>query len=499
MITAEKTKISSTNTVFLSSQIFHDKFKRHVDLEVFSDTNAANQNTNNADTTIYVCGSEDDKKGIECYCDDRELTCWKGLKDANIKPILENFILQDVFLMEINITVLQKDKIFPGNENSIKKLSFYDAKIIQIDIQAFDKFISLNYLTLAKNLLKHIDENVLTQQLGSTLLTLDLAFNNLTFHDLSMFKYMVNLEELNLHGNIQRNGKIESKFPESLSNLKKLKLGECGLTDLDEHVFDNLRFYLIIAIINEEIVFRQLETLRLHHNNFVTIPSAISSLSNLVFLGFDGNQIESINKESFVLNTNLEEIMFTESLKLKYVGDCAFCYLPNLKFVDFWHSNNLTYMHENAFGAISVGVAPTLKEFDIEDCNVSVLPENLVNWKLIPKLSLNHNPFACNCSMAWLFNDLLSNNSIYGDKLYSLRDAYHHNKFKLGCLGPPPTTPNHTHPYTIVEIFASCKISTFSNTVWHFFTFAIFMIIFVSLLIYARQSKLAANWYTHMT
>uniref|UniRef100_A0A914Z1Y7 Uncharacterized protein n=1 Tax=Panagrolaimus superbus TaxID=310955 RepID=A0A914Z1Y7_9BILA len=185
------------------------------------------------------------------------------------------------------------------------------------------------------------------------------------------------------------------------------------------------------------------------------------------------------------------------SYNLKSIEDCTFCNNPNLKAIDFGMSKELSFLHENAFGAISNGVIPEIEEFDVEGSNISILHENLLNWKNVKMLAITDTTFACNCSMAWLFNDLLSNNSIYESKLIALSHS-RHLKHRFGCLGPPPTTSNHTHPYTIVEIFASCKISTSINYFWYFLVFIAFICVLLSIGIYVNRPRLE-NFYTQMS
>uniref|UniRef100_A0AC34G245 Uncharacterized protein n=1 Tax=Panagrolaimus sp. ES5 TaxID=591445 RepID=A0AC34G245_9BILA len=444
--------------------------KRHVDLEIFSNQNAVKQDDINADPIIYVCDDENDK--------------------------------------------------------------------------TFDPLTSLVSLTVAGNLLERIDENIFTQQVGKTLLKLDLSTNKLSAINPSVFQHLVNLEHLDLQQNLQTNGKFE-KFPASLSKLKELYLGECGLAFLEDDAFENLK---------------QLETLRLSGNKFLSVPTAINVLTNLKVFRFIMTHIKTLDKNSFNSNVKLERLSMAVSYNLKSIEDCTFCNNPNLKAIDFGMSSELSYIHENAFGAISNGVTPKIKEFDVEGCNISVLHEKLLDWENVkmlaitdtpfasidfgmsselsyihenafgaisngvtPKikefdvegcnisvlhekmldwenvkmLAITDTPFACNCSMAWLFNDLLSKDSIYERNLIALSSSKH-LKHKLGCLGPPPTSPNHTHPYTVVEIFASCKTPTSISNFWYFLILIAFICVLISIGIYANRSRFE-NFYTRMS
>uniref|UniRef100_A0A914XW39 LRRCT domain-containing protein n=1 Tax=Panagrolaimus superbus TaxID=310955 RepID=A0A914XW39_9BILA len=230
-----------------------------------------------------------------------------------------------------------------------------------------------------------------------------------------------------------------------------LDLSECGLNNLNENIFENLS---------------QLETLYLNVNAFTSIPIAIHFLPNLKILMLGINDFRTLKKNSFESNVQLERLSFVGCQKLQTIEDCAFCHLPNLKSARFYFNPILSYIHENAFGAISDGNVPEIKEFNIEYCNISVLPENLFDWKKVEKLQIGHNPFACNCSMAWLFNDLLSNNSIFEEKLGSSSIMFYNHKYNLGCLGTQKWSANRTDSKAITEMFAVCNTTSTSN---HFF------------------------------
>uniref|UniRef100_A0AC34G1S3 Uncharacterized protein n=1 Tax=Panagrolaimus sp. ES5 TaxID=591445 RepID=A0AC34G1S3_9BILA len=382
---------------------------------------------------VYVCVERTDVEEKYCDCEESSIICSSWLKDANIAPLKENFVIKEAFLQLNNIPILQKGKIFPDNENTIEKLNLYWNEITQIDNEAFDKFTSLNTLDLHGNKLSSINENVFSAKLGTSLITLNLAYNELTALDTSIFRNLINLEHLTLYRNKQTSGKV-GKFPAALSKLKDLDLSFCDLSDLDDEVFVNLQ---------------SLETLKLSRNKFTSIPRAINQLSNLRTFEFGGSSIRTITANTFDSNTKLEYFVAPLSAKLERIEDCAFCNLPKLKTVNFWLSTKLSFIHENAFGAISDGTPPKI---------------------LVQVLAIGNNPYACNCSMAWLFKDLLSEKSIFEKRLISGYDVFrqnkHHHKYTLGCLGPPPTSPNHTHPLSVTEIFEPCKLTSSSIGVY---------------------------------
>uniref|UniRef100_A0AC35FU40 LRRCT domain-containing protein n=1 Tax=Panagrolaimus sp. PS1159 TaxID=55785 RepID=A0AC35FU40_9BILA len=98
---------------------------------------------------------------------------------------------------------------------------------------------------------------------------------------------------------------------------------------------------------------------------------------------------------------NLKQNLFTSITALDFSN------LMELKDLSLYGNPN--YIHENAFGyAYNKSSPPPLESFSVEYCNLSTIPEELLNWHNVKKIGLGGNPFICNCSMAWLINDLVS-------------------------------------------------------------------------------------------
>uniref|UniRef100_A0A914PAA4 Uncharacterized protein n=1 Tax=Panagrolaimus davidi TaxID=227884 RepID=A0A914PAA4_9BILA len=152
---------------------------------------------------------------------------------------------------------------------------------------------------------------------------------------------------------------------------------------------------------------KSLEILLLYGNPLLTFPKSIRFTKNLKYLNLDETQITSLNNTGLNENPKLEKLYLTKTA-LKFIDDCAFCNYPNLKNLQIYQNYNLTFIHENAFGYAYNGTSPALESFSIEYCNLKTIPENLLNWNKIAKFGLGNNPFICNCSMAWLINDILS-------------------------------------------------------------------------------------------
>uniref|UniRef100_A0A914Y3W9 Uncharacterized protein n=1 Tax=Panagrolaimus superbus TaxID=310955 RepID=A0A914Y3W9_9BILA len=362
-----------------------------------------------------------------CTCGNETLKCNNGfsgyfynpLKHIKIKIRNENFTAKIIDFRFNDLRNLTKNEILPGHESKVEALHFYYNNIATIEDGTFDKFTSLKILSMKFNELKSMNDTILTKQLGSTLTELDLSMNGLKNLSTSVFQHLTKLTSLNLHENSRINliSKINginvTIFPEALSNLKTLDLRLCNIKTLDDNIFINLR---------------SLESLDISHNPLKTIPKAIKSLSNIRYLNLGSSEIVSIN-------------------------DCDFCNLPNLKTLLFTYSFYLTNINENAFGALNnASTVPQLNEFSIQSCNVSVLPEKLLNWKNLSKIDIKHNPITCNCSMAWLINDYNATTPMIVDKMIDYRNNSYKND--LYCSSPSSFGP---HLHTLAGDFCSNK------------------------------------------
>uniref|UniRef100_A0A914PN44 Uncharacterized protein n=1 Tax=Panagrolaimus davidi TaxID=227884 RepID=A0A914PN44_9BILA len=287
------------------------------------------------------------------------------------------------------------DKVLPGNEKTIEKLELLQNSIYHIENGTFDKFTALKELDLSYNNLKNITSEVFTKKLGSTLQKLKIvngAFDSVLVLD---FSNLFQLKELWLSEN-QNFGKNNSFtkyiFPKALGNLTHLDLRHCGITSFGEDTFINLR---------------SLETLLISYNPLISFPTQIYVLENLKYLSLHYTNIQILNNTGLNFTSNLEKLHIT-STPLTMIDDCAFCGFPNLKELLLYKNSHLSYIHENAFGYAYNATSPPLETFSLEFCNLSTIPEDLLNWNNISKFALGRNPFFCNCSMAWLINDLLS-------------------------------------------------------------------------------------------
>lgn len=147
-------------------------------------------------------------------------------------------------------------------------------------------------------------------------------------------------------------------------------------------------------------------------NKFNRIPKAVNGIPQLLYLDLSKTSISEIRTEEIKDDHKLETLML-ESLEFLYeIDDCAFCGFPDLRTLSLANATQLRSINPNAFGTSDIdddseetSHAPVLKEFNLQNCNLTTLPPELLAWDKVEKLYLSNNPLECSCDMAWLIND----------------------------------------------------------------------------------------------
>ena len=178
--------------------------------------------------------------------------------------------------------------------------------------------------------------------------------------------------------------------------------------------------------------FSNLEKLKLINANVTRIPTALNLLPNLRYLDISHSEIESLTNEGLINFEKMEEVDFGSMWTLTQIDDCAFCSFPNLKKVDISSNYNLQSIHANAFGNLDGRNLSSLEIFNADNCNLTMIPENLLDWNSIKEIQISQNPFICDCSMAWLINDFSNPIPQYVQKLH----VYGYPDDKIICQGP---------------------------------------------------------------
>ena len=219
--------------------------------------------------------------------------------------------------------------------------------------------------------------------------------------------------------------------------------GPCfSLSHTSDEDFDNFDLHptRFLPLFQVSTFFRNLRELRLESNPLTSIPKAIQLLSKLSILYLGNTGITTLENDETFGHPSLKKLVFWFG-NLTTVGDCAFCGYPNLTNVILYSQDRLSSIHENAFGRIQSNPdlkPPKIESFSIHCCNISILPKNLLDWDNLKELYLIGNPFMCNCSMAWLIDDLAApkqNSSLTRSILFHHAD-FGEGRDRLKCFGP---------------------------------------------------------------
>ena len=128
-----------------------------------------------------------------------------------------------------------------GREHSIEHLSFSNSWVLQIENRTFDAFDKLQILDLYWNNLTLLDDGVLTEKLGSTLVSLNFGKNPINYLSADTFKNLNKLEHLRFDSMPAIAPYFRSGiFPDSLRNLKVLILYHNNISFFDDDIFANL-------------------------------------------------------------------------------------------------------------------------------------------------------------------------------------------------------------------------------------------------------------------
>ncbi|KAM3911113.1 uncharacterized protein RB166_019823 [Leptodactylus fuscus] len=282
-------------------------------------------------------------------------------------------------------------------------------------------------LNLAGNVIRILPFNTFRDIPALQILWLNL--NNLTFLYPGAFIALGNLKELNLSRN-PRLTYLHAHTFRGLVTLISLDLSHCNIFDIHPHVFSHVS---------------SLEFLDLSSNKMHYVPMALRKLHNVTRLSLENNYIAAIGKNSFKYQQSLEDlnlrrnriwaihdeafgqlkklsvlnlghnsishlpnrlfsgldelrIMYLQANKIEAIN-CSFNRLVQLKKLHL-NNNRLRHITQNAFSSMK-----QLQLLQLNKNNLTSLPSHL--FSRMPKLKgvfLSHNPWSCECSMAWIAN-----------------------------------------------------------------------------------------------
>uniref|UniRef100_A0A1B6D9I9 LRRCT domain-containing protein n=1 Tax=Clastoptera arizonana TaxID=38151 RepID=A0A1B6D9I9_9HEMI len=295
-------------------------------------------------------------------------------------------------------------------------------------------------LTLSHNKIKDMESLAVVNLIN--LLTLDLSYNRITgetlradvlkgryapdryeplpirvlllgnneIHSLNrrVFEHLNYLKELRLdHNPLEVIDDNTQMALQSLPELKILDLAKTGLTHLPSDLFQHF----------------ELNSLYLNGNQLTSVPDSLGSLAHsLRLININENPIKELNEDSFLGLRNLEDIIASGLSELTAIKANTFSNLENLKTVSCSYNSKLTEIDPFAFWDHKGKFF--LKELYLNNNNLKIISKYLVPWDKLDKITLEENPWICDCRTGWLAD------------LVSIRTTTLYRPYDLQCSEP---------------------------------------------------------------
>lgn len=360
-----------------------------------------------------------------CACDDalRAASCANA--SLEIVPIQLN-----PEATHINLTHNAIDNLLYtfGFYTQLTVLDISYNRILDLGSRNFENNNEMTHLNLSHNFLKRLDKDTFIGL--KSLVDLNLADNEITNIHVQTFKDLSALEMLDLSNN--KLVKFEPDIFKPLTSLKIISLKNNSILDIPS---TNLAFVIHLEVLDlsenlieqvpkhgipylqelkhldlnnnligsvDQLGFHNLPTLRhldLSDNNMTSIPtSALSKLSNLSHLYLSGNFFQNVTALSFQSLFHLKHLHLSRLYELERIDSRAF--VDNINLQKIW-------MNEN----VKVGdVPPRLFHGNPKLTHIYMRNNALVTLEAshfpidrLQELEIAGNPFACNCSLLWLW------------------------------------------------------------------------------------------------
>lgn len=227
-----------------------------------------------------------------------------GLINSNV---FEKFVdLRSLSLSNTNLSFIDSNPFY--NQTKLQVLDISTNKLVNADLTLISKTLkNIIEFNIANNQIRNVTE-ILDLLSSSSLLSLDLSFNDLEGINDKTFQHFINLKSLNLcHTNL-------SKYEFStFFHQNKLKM-----LDISKNDMENINFSLFVR------KFEHLEVLNLESNRFLTVEDLIPAIfPKLNRLGLSGNQFTCEYLALFLKNWPKLHLMYNPTKNTHIDGiDC---------------------------------------------------------------------------------------------------------------------------------------------------------------------------------
>lgn len=270
----------------------------------------------------------------------------------------------------------------------------------KLPMNLFAQLQSLRHLDLHGNPLGSLPDSILTVAGMPKLQILNLSSCQLSSVGAASLDDFSDLTVLDLSNNSLTN--LSSQTFKGLKSLRLLDLSRNRLNVIEDETFDDLQ-NLVVLRLNDNFLhsltpFFQstLSVLFLQANRFTDIPyMSLQSLKQLKMLDLSANPVNELQSSGIV--TKIEELKLDFLSNLTSVKEGAFTAFQNLRTLSLRYCPNLRAIAHGAFhGNFSILQAVYLDHDALETLSKELLP-----WQQLSHLTLNDNPWHCNCELGW--------------------------------------------------------------------------------------------------
>ncbi|KAF2361073.1 Leucine-rich repeat [Trinorchestia longiramus] len=307
------------------------------------------------------------------YIEAKSFECQPNLEELHLAHNKLTSLDPDTFLGLHNLTVLSLqgnllDEIPDRTFEHLRRLEMLDLshnRLHSIGDSALQPLSVLRVLQLSNNMLQGVPAAALEHVPNLAELSLGTnSFSALRAEDLAPLSFLTSLD---LSGAPLQDGLHAQSFS-ALKDLRLLRLDDCGLKSVPTEALG---------------VLERLENLYLNRNEFVELgPQILDNNRRLQIIEIMGcPELERISSDAFKSNLDLRRVIIARNPKLWIIPAGTFRFLTQMTYLDL-HANNLR-----------------------------TLQREVAVWNDIPIWLLHDNPLECNCSIAWLREQLDINSS----------------------------------------------------------------------------------------
>lgn len=258
---------------------------------------------------------------------------------------------------------------------------------------------------------------------------LNLSYNQIEDFGILASKSFLNITHLSIKGN-----SIHS-IPEVILNIKHLKVLDLAENSIKHIPILNYKYLLSLNLSKNTFNFLDgeafqnllnLELLDLSHNeleflnkdSFLSTKAGSNYLKKLRHLALNNNYIKNIQPQSLMTLTGLEALNLAENY-LSDIGSKTFYKLTKIRFLNMERNRiesfamdelikmerlKYLYIGFNKLTSIPSRLPISIEWLDVSHNNLETVDEKSHKADLLPidVLLLSHNPFRCDCKLLWL-------------------------------------------------------------------------------------------------